>query len=137
VKQPDERVIDPKKVPAWQSPDAARTVSFLTGRENCGAKEICTTLFWLAPGKKTVPDVHPDSEEVYYVVAGEADLLLEGKTFHVSKGMVAFIPAGVTHQSVNTGAEDLCYFCVFSPPPVGPWRHEVENWRKIRGGKKR
>lgn len=132
MKQHIERVIDPKKVPVWQSPDATRRVSPLIGGENCGAKEICTSLFWLAPGQKTVPDVHPDSEEVYYVVSGEAELLLEGKTFHVAEGMIVYIPSGVTHQSINTGAEDLCYFCAFSPPPVGPWRHETENWPRIR-----
>ena len=82
----NERVIDPKKAPVWQSPDAARRVSPLIGRENCGAKGICTSLFWIAPGQKTVPDVHPDIEEVYYVVSGEAKLLLEGKTFHVAQG---------------------------------------------------
>lgn len=127
-----KRVIDSKNVPIWQSPDGIRRVSPIVGKENCGAKQMCTSFFWLSPGQKTVADVHPDSEEIYYVVSGEAKLFLGDETFHVAEGMTIFIPEGISHQSINTGKKDLCYFCVFSPPLVGPWRHEVENWPRIR-----
>ena len=93
---------------------------------------MSTTLFWLAPGHKTVPDIHPDSEEIYYVVGGKATLLIEDETFQVVEGMTIYIPPGAVHQSINTGDKDLCYFCAFSPPLAGPYRHEVESWRKIR-----
>ena len=131
MKQHAERVIDSRELPVWQSPDGARRVSPGVGRDNCGAKGICTSLFWLAPGQETVLDVHQGSEEIYYVVSGEARLLLEGETFRVAKGMTVYIPAGASHQSINTGEEDLCYFCAFSPPPAGPWRHETENWPRV------
>ena len=132
MKHHAQRVIDPKGFPIWQSPDGARKVGLLIGTENCGAKGMFTILFWLAPGQKTIHDVHPNSEEICYVVSGKATLLLENETFQVVEGMTIYIPPGAVHQSINTGEKDLCYFCVFSPPLAKPYRHEVENWRKIR-----
>lgn len=115
-----EWIIDPEKFPLLQSPDASRRVSYLVGEETCGAKWISAGLFWLVPGETTIPDIHPKSEELYYVVSGQGKLILDGDVHQVSRGMVIYIPAGVTHQSINTGREDLCYFFAFSPPPTEP-----------------
>jgi mannose-6-phosphate isomerase-like protein (cupin superfamily) len=117
-----ERIIDPEKFPIWQAPDSSRTSQYLVDRQTCGAKDISAGLFRLKPGHKTVPDIHPVSEELYYVVSGQGDLTLDNDVFKIAQGMIIYIPAGVTHQSVNTGKEDLCYFFAFTPPPkeVGP-----------------
>ena len=127
-----EWVMDPEKLPVWQSRDGARRISPLVAGDTCSARGLYTAMFWVAPGRRTLPDVHPDAEEIYYVVSGQARLVMGEETFEVSRGMTVYVPEGVTHQSFNTGNEDLCYFCVFSPPPAGPRIHEAQNWLRIR-----
>lgn len=128
----NEWVIDPEACSLLEAPDRSRRVSYLVSEKNCGAKAMSAGLFWLVPGQKSIPDLHPKSEEIYYVVRGKGELTLDGECYRVSAGMVIYIPAGVTHQSSNTGDEDLCYFFAFSPPPT-----EVgvqPDFREIRKG---
>jgi mannose-6-phosphate isomerase-like protein (cupin superfamily) len=125
-------VIDQKDYPIWQAPDSSRKVSLLVSKENCGAEHISAGSFWLAPGHQTVADVHPDAEEIYYVVSGEGRLVMDGEEFRVSKGMTVYIPAGVVHQSFNDGDEELVYFYAFCPPPAGMSKQQAEGWRKIQ-----
>ena len=61
-------VVDQKAYPVWQAPDKSRKAS----KETSGAEHLSAGLFWLAPGQKTEADIHPDAEEIYYVVSGRA-----------------------------------------------------------------
>ena len=125
-------VINQKDYPIWQAPDLSRKVSLLVSKENCRAEHISAGLFWLAPGHETVADIHPDAEEIYYVVSGEGKLVMDGEEFRVSEGMTVYISAGVEHQSFNDGDEELIYFYAFGPPPTGAAKQQVEGWVKIQ-----
>lgn len=130
--QHPEWVMDSQDFPVFLAPNKARRVNVLVSKEHCDAQHISAGLFWLAPGRQTDDDVHPDAEEIYYVVSGTGRLVMDGEEFRVSKGNTVFIPAGVNHQSFNDGEEDLCYFYAFSPPPSGKPKQEVENWTQIK-----
>lgn len=125
-----EWIIDPEKAAMWEAPNGSRRVSYLVDAETCGATDISAGLFYLHPGHETVADIHPDSEEIYYVVSGRGELTMDGEMYEVARGMVIYIPAGVTHQSFNTGDGDLCYFFAFGPPPKG--LGVQKGFRKIR-----
>jgi len=127
-----EWVMNQKDHPIWQAPDLSRKVSLLVSKENCGAEHISSGSFWLSPGHETVADIHPDAEEIYYVVSGEGKLVMDGEQFRVSKGMTVYIPTGVKHQSFNDGDEELVYFYVFAPPPTGAAKQQAEGWVKIQ-----
>ena len=60
-----EWVMDQKDFPIWLAPNEARRVSLLVGKETCGAQRLAAGLFWLAPGRETGADSHPDAEEIY------------------------------------------------------------------------
>ena len=125
-------IIHPKKLPIWQAPDKSRTVSSLIDAERCGAKGISAGMFWLEPGHQSEPDIHPNSEEIYYVAQGTGKLVLGDQEHTVSKGMSVYIPAGVHHQSFNTGDEQLVYFWAFSPPPPETSKAEEQNWKRVQ-----
>ena len=130
--QHPEWVIDQKDFPVWQAPNKSRKVSLLVSKEICGAENLSAGMFWLAPGQETVSDIHPEAEEIYYVVSGQGRLVMDGEEFRVAKGMTVYIPAGVNHQSFNDGEEELCYFYAFGPPPPGAPKQEAEGWIKIQ-----
>ena len=130
--QHPEWVIDQNDFPIWQAPNRSRKVSLLVSQESCGAEHLSAGMFWLAPGNETVADIHPEAEEIYYVVSGQGRLVMDGEEFLVSKGMTVYIPAGVNHQSFNDGEEELCYFYAFGPPPPGAPKQEAEGWIKVQ-----
>ena len=124
-------VIDPDGLPTWQAQDESRCVSPLITDESCGAGTMLTGLWRLHPGHESDPDVHPDADEIYYVVSGKGKLVLGDEEFTVSKGMTIFIPANVHHQSFNPGDEDLVYYFIFASPPGGPAKQDSQGWVKI------
>ena len=112
-------VIDPEGFPVWEAQDQSRCVSPLITDESCGSDRMLTGLWRLHPGHESDMDVHPAEDEIYYVVSGEGKLVMGDEEYIVRKGMTVFIPANVHHQSFNTGDEDLVYYFIFTPAPVG------------------
>lgn len=126
-------IINPDGFPVFEAPDGSRRVTLLINEEICGASGVSAGLWWLNPGQQSELDFHPKSDELYYVVSGEGKLVLnEDEEYVVKKGMTAFVPAGVKHQTFNTGSDELCYYYVFSPPPTERGKVEEQNWIKIR-----
>jgi mannose-6-phosphate isomerase-like protein (cupin superfamily) len=63
----------------------------------------------------SVDDQRPHTEdEVYYVVAGRAQLTLNGEPTPVESGSVAFVAAGVEHRFIEI-TEDLDVLVFWSP----------------------
>jgi len=128
----DKCVIKPEDCPTWEAPDQSRCATPLVTKESCGSELMLTGLWRLHPGQESDPDIHPDADEVYFVVEGSGNLVLGDEKYHVRKGMTIFIPTNVHHQSFNTGDEDLVYYFIFTPPPGGPSKQEAQNWVKIQ-----
>lgn len=47
---------------------------------------------------------HPDSEEVFYVLEGELELVLDDSTVHLAAGDLYVVPRGTYHRPVAPGA---------------------------------
>ena len=50
-----------------------------------------------------------------YIVEGEGVLIIEGEENQITKGSVAYVPAGVKHGFKNTGKENLKFLCLVPP----------------------
>ena len=121
-------VIEPEKFPQWQAPDGSREVTPLVSEDSCDATS-CTAGMWsIRPGLECSPDIHPDADELYYVVSGSGILTLGDESFSVREGMTIFIPRNVTHVTRNTGDVDLTYFWVFTPPSQHAAKQQAEGW---------
>lgn len=59
--------------------------------------------------------VHPDSDEVIYVINGSASVTSKGRTQTIETGGVLLIPRGVTATIENRGREPLWALSVLSP----------------------
>lgn len=59
---------------------------------------------------------HAVSEQVYYVISGNARLLHGDDDVVLGPGQGAFIPPGLVHAVENTGDEDLVFVVVTTPP---------------------
>ena len=124
-------VLEPDNFPTWEAQNGSRCVTALISPDSCESQKMVTGLWRLHPGHESDPDIHPDADEVFFVVSGTGKLVLGEEEFIVSKGMTIFIPANVHHQSFNSGDEDLVYYFIFAPPPGGAPKQESENWVKL------
>jgi mannose-6-phosphate isomerase-like protein (cupin superfamily) len=69
----------------------------------------------LAVGAATVPHHHAVTEEIYYILAGSAEMTIGGETRPVGPGDAIAIPPGARHTIRNTGSAELVFLCTCAP----------------------
>lgn len=67
------------------------------------------------PGVKTELHLHKQSEEIYYITAGEGEMTLGANTFRVAVGDAICIAPNTPHQIFNFTRADLKFLCACSP----------------------
>ncbi|HEY8470449.1 MAG TPA: cupin domain-containing protein [Longimicrobiales bacterium] len=82
-------------------------------------------LMTLRPGEDIGTEMHEHSDQFIRVERGEGRAILNGQTYPLREGTVLVIPAGTTHNIVNTGSSRLHMYMVYSPPghPHGTVHH--------------
>ncbi len=70
----------------------------------------------IAPGKANPLHLHPNCEEVLYVLSGECSHTLGDETFHLAPGGLIRIPQGMPHQARCVSQEPLVVVVSFSSP---------------------
>jgi len=69
----------------------------------------------LHAGESIGAEVH-QVDQLIYIVKGEGAALIDGIREEFEKGSVLCVPAGETHDVINTGDEPLKLFTVYAPP---------------------
>jgi len=77
--------------------------------DNVGAKNFRFSIGYFDPKEGLQVHIHPESEEVYYVISGKGIVYLgqERKQIPIEPGMSLYIDAGTLHGVTNTGKEKL------------------------------
>ncbi|MBS7651467.1 cupin domain-containing protein, partial [Candidatus Bathyarchaeota archaeon] len=79
---------------------------------------------------RTKPNIHPNSEEAFYITKGKGIIKVNNEARNVEKGDVIFIPKNVWHEFENTEDEPMEWVLIISPPPSeeeyksSPWKIE-------------
>ena len=68
----------------------------------------------LERGQTTQRHYHRASEEIYFVVAGEGELEIDGERRRIRPGDAALIPPGAWHECV--AVSQLRFLCCCAPP---------------------
>ena len=61
------------------------------------------------------PEVHAKAENIYVVLEGNVEAIVEGKKYRLGPGEVAFIPPGVRHQAGNCGDKIARVLEIYAP----------------------
>jgi mannose-6-phosphate isomerase-like protein (cupin superfamily) len=69
----------------------------------------------LATGQQTQRHYHADSEELYYLLAGEGEMEIDGERSAVGPGDAILIAPGAWHQITATGDSELRFLCCCAP----------------------
>lgn len=95
--------------------------------ETVGSKNLVFVLGSFEPGEGLVPHIHPESEEIYYVIEGKGTVYAgkEKKEIFIEPETALYIPAGTPHYVRNTGVEKLVIGFSLSPGTEAPKEIEV------------
>lgn len=68
----------------------------------------------IPPGKSSLLHFHPEAEESYYIIHGQARMQVGEEEIELVAGQTVLIPARKVHQIINAGELDLEFlaFCV-------------------------
>ena len=79
-------------------------------------KKSQLVLMAIPEGEDIGAEVHPATDQIFFIVDGKGKAVVNGKTFKIGENDVVFVPAGARHNLVNDGEEPLKLFTVYSPP---------------------
>lgn len=88
--------------------------------EREGSRNLSLAEATIFPGETTHRHRHRQTEEIYYVLAGEGIVEVAASKTAVCAGDAVLIPPGAEHCATNTGAGPLRLLCACSPP----YQHE-------------
>lgn len=66
------------------------------------------------PGGNTVTHTHPEREQAYYIVRGQAEISIGDEQRIIGAGSAAVIPPGMPHKFNNVGKEPLTLLVISS-----------------------
>jgi mannose-6-phosphate isomerase-like protein (cupin superfamily) len=96
-----------------------RVHKMIIGPHNFGpAKHMCFGVAEFPPQQHAPAHVHPNEEEILYVLMGSGEFYFDGVPEPVESGTCIYIPPGVEHSINNTSDEVMKVVYVFSPPVV-------------------
>ena len=95
-----------------QNPAVKRTV-VKTGDVSVPGREAVIANVEIAPGGSVGRHTHP-GDEISYVIAGEGEILMEGKPpLKIKPGDGFVVPGGTKHDARNTGTQPLKLIAVY------------------------
>ena len=71
-------------------------------------------LISLRKGESLGEEIHPATDELYYVLEGEGEIRLDGKPYPFTEHAVMLVPGGMRHDVINIGKDDLKLFAMFT-----------------------
>ena len=78
--------------------------------------EMTIGLAVFGAGKSNVEHIHPNCEEVVYVLDGEVEHTLGDQSTTLHTGDLIVVPRNVPHRLINTSNADVRAYIVFSSP---------------------
>jgi quercetin dioxygenase-like cupin family protein len=110
-------------------------VEWMSNPEIVGAKDILLVRASFEPGKAHRFHVHPEREEVIYVLEGEAEQWVGAEKKMLKPGEMAHIPKDTAHATYNKGIGQLKFLAILSPvEAAGEFSIDVseqEPWRTL------
>jgi mannose-6-phosphate isomerase-like protein (cupin superfamily) len=77
-------------------------------------------------------EVHEDHDQFFRIEGGTGKAIINGKDYELKDGIGLIIPAGASHQIINTSdKEPLKLYSIYSPPEHSPTRLDVNNPDKM------
>jgi mannose-6-phosphate isomerase-like protein (cupin superfamily) len=103
-----------QQVEAFVTKDGSEIRELLAHRNSCIAKQSLAEAR-VAPGTRTAPHFHRQTEEIYYILRGQGEMKIDVDKRTVGSGDAIAIPPGAVHTIFNSGTEPLVFLCCCAP----------------------
>lgn len=80
------------------------------------AEHTQIVLMCVPPEGEIGEEVHPDNDQVLFLVEGEGLVILDGQEFPYKKNDLVLVKSGTRHNIINIGKKDLKIITAYSPP---------------------
>lgn len=107
-------VINIDRVEAFTTKDGSEIRELLAHRNSCIEKQSLAEAR-LPVGHSTTPHYHPQTEEIYYILAGSGEMRIGEERRPVGVGDAIAIPPGAEHEITNNGTVTLKFLCCCAP----------------------
>ena len=107
-------VINIRDVDSFITADGSEIRELLAHRNSCIRNQSLAEAR-LPVGGSTTAHHHPRTEEIYYILEGNANMQIDGQSRLVGPGDAIAIPPGAIHQIRNTGQTVLKFLCCCAP----------------------
>ena len=107
-------VVNQKDTVPFTTADGS-TIRELLAHRNSAIRQQSLAEARLSPGRATTPHYHKVTEEIYYILEGQAEMTLGEETRAVGPGDAIAIPPAQRHTIRNTGNVELVFLCTCAP----------------------
>lgn len=87
---------------------------FLVNKERTNAKQIAADVVSYAPGAENRDHYH-NSESFIYIIQGQCEVFINGKSHHVGPETMIFLEPGDRHWMRNDGNSEMKMIEAFAP----------------------
>jgi len=92
------------------------TLQWVVREGDPAGAETTIGLATFSAGKSNVQHIHPNCEEVVYVLDGQVEHTLGAQSTVLQAGDLIVVPRGVPHRLLNRSLDDVRAYIVFSSP---------------------
>jgi len=89
----------------------------LARRTGLGGSWEAVEWAWVPPGGVSGEHLHTRTEEVYFILSGRAEILLDGVATEVGPGDLVLTGVGTTHGLRNIGDDDVTWLVIEMSSP--------------------
>lgn len=77
-------------------------------------------------------EVHKEHDQFFRIESGEGKAIINGSTYELKDGIGFIVPAGASHQIINTNnSKPLKLYSIYAPAEHPPNRLDIDNPDKI------
>ncbi|WP_100010007.1 cupin domain-containing protein [Lentibacillus sediminis] len=91
-------------------------IQWLCGQDIDPESEMTFGMVYIHAGESNSRHIHPNCEELIFVLSGECDHTLGNETHHLEPGMMLRIPRNIPHHAIVTSWEPCRMIIAYSAP---------------------
>ena len=79
-------------------------------------KNVQLVLMSLKPGQDIGQETHKTHDQFFRIEKGKGEISIDGVTHKLKSGAGIVVPAGATHNLINTGDKPMKIYTIYGPP---------------------
>lgn len=88
------------------------------------ASHLQLVLMSIEPGQETGSEIHDEIDQFFEILSGTGVSIIDGVEYQIGNDIALVIPAGLSHNIINTGTDPLKLYSLYAPPEHKPGKVE-------------